>query len=271
MLASQVRIQNEHHHQGAMKYTRDEIVVMAGGHFILGTVGMWTFVALGLDSLWFLLLPLAPCQGSLLSLWAAFGGKGTPWRSVVSVLGVVSYYIVVRRHFDDREFLGIWVAILTLQTLLFVAALLLARLCGLELCRPDSHRMETVLQFSLARAISWMTAIGISLGVLLSLPKWHHLIGEMEQRVCLPCIIVAAASSWSALGRTEFGLRLGCVAISVAIGTFMLGTNWVEFVGIAFELSVLAAWLAVSLAPVRLAGYRLTWRWRFRRFTQAGE
>jgi len=59
-----------------MKYTRDEIVVMAGAHFMLGNVGMWTFVALGLGSkLAVLLLPLAPCQGSLLGLWAAFGGK----------------------------------------------------------------------------------------------------------------------------------------------------------------------------------------------------
>jgi hypothetical protein len=250
-----------------MKYTRDEIVVIASAHIMLGTVGMWTFVALDLDrKLWFLLLPLASCQASLLSLWAAFGGKGTPWRSLACVLGVVSYYIVVQRYTEDRG-LGIWVAILTVQTLPFVAALLLARLCGLEV-RQCSHRAETagsVLQFSLARAISWMTAIGICLGVLLSLPKRHHLVGEMELRVCLPCSIVAAASFWLVLGRTQFWLRLVTVVLSVAIGTFILATLRVEFVGIAFAFLVLAAWLAGSLAPVRLAGYRLTWRCRRRR------
>jgi hypothetical protein len=240
---------------------------MARAHIVLGTVCMWTFAALGLgNKLALLLLPLAPCQGSLLGLWAAFGGKGTPWRPLASVLGVVSYCFVVHRYSDDW-FLGTWVAILTVQTLSSVAALLLARLCGLELSRQCSDRIETacsVLQFSLARAFSWMTAIGISLGVLLCLPKLCHVIGEMELRLCLPCSIVAAASFWLALGRTRFGLRLVAVVLSVAIGTFVLGTSnclWVEFLGIAFELMVLAALMAGSLTPVRLAGYRLTWRW----------
>jgi hypothetical protein len=251
-----------------MKHTRDDIVMMARAHLLLGTVGMWTFVALGLDrKLLFLSLPLAACQGSLLSLWAAFGGKGAPWRSLACVLGVVSYCIVVRRFLDDSG-LEIWVSILTVQTLPFVAALLLSRLCGLELTQQRSPRVDTpdsILRFSLARAISWMTAIGISLGVLLSLPKWHDVLGEVEQRICLACSIVATASIWLALGRTQFWLRLVSVVLSVAIGPFMfggfeLGPFW--FPVIAFEFLMLVAWLAGSLAPVRLAGYRLTWRYR---------
>jgi len=177
---------------------------------------------------------------------------------------VVSYFIVVRWYSNDRE-LGIWVALLVVQTLPSVAALLLARLCGLELYRPGSRGVETigsVLQFSLTRVISWMTAIGISLGVFLILPKWHHLLGEMELRLCLPCGIVAAASFWLVLGRAQLELRLVGAVVSIAIGTFVLGTFWVEFIGIAFALTVLVAWLSGSLAPVRLTGYRLTWRWK---------
>jgi hypothetical protein len=250
---------------------------MAGTHILLGTVGIWSVVALGLaENLALFLLPLAPCQGSLLSLWAAFGGKGTPWRSLVGVVGVVSYYVIVSSYSGDIGF-GVWSAILVVQTLPFVAVLLLARLCGLELSRQCSHRPETGgwrLQFSTARAISWMTAIGICLGVLLGLPKWSRLFGTLELGVCLSCSIVAAASFWLVLGRTRFRLRLVALALSVAIGTFLLGTNigpLSDSLGSAVLLSVLAAWLVGSLVPVQMAGYRLTWRWRLPRISQPGE
>jgi len=81
---------------------------------------------------------------------------------------------------------------------------------------------------------------------------------------------VAIATFYCALGGRWLAVRLLAVALSVALGARLFVASGVgsrSDAYFAMLLADMAAWLLSTLWLIRLAGYRLDWKWRFRRST----
>jgi hypothetical protein len=256
-----------------VKSIHGAIAVMAGVHILLGTAGIWLAVEWDLtdEILGPPLLMLAPGQGSLLALWAAFGGKGSPWRSVLALLVLVAHYAVNDRwvHSSDMEH---WLGVQLLHAIPFLFACLLARLLGIELRRGSRDLAASdspAFRFSVGRTIAWVTAIGITIGVLQILgAQFGTAFGNCEGwSITAATGFVAVASFWLPLGQKRFVLRLLALAVAISLGTFVLreGVGYLSMEWFALLLVIEAIWITGSLIVVRLAGYRWAWRRRFRR------
>ena len=256
-----------------MKHAHRSIIIMAAIHLLLGTVGIWAAVKSGLTGEYFgpPLLMLGPSQGALLGLWAAFGGRGSPWRAVLAVLVVVGHYTLNDRYVHSSD-MGFWLSIQSIQAIPFILGCLLLRLLGLELTEDSGERLlsdSPGLQFSIGRTIAWMTAIAIFvfsmqflgdeyLVALTNLPDWA---------VPAATGLVAIASFWTILGRKRLVVRLLALAVAIGLGTFILrkGVGYLSMEWFALILACEAIWVLCSLIVVRRAGYHWTWRWRFRK------
>jgi len=244
---------------------------MVAIHALLGSAGIWTFIALPLDAsvlgaiLGFPLLALAPSQASLLGLWAAFAGRGSAWRSIVVVVLVVGHYVLNDRVFDSAE-MQFWLAVEAMQVLPWLLAMLVARSLGLRLIREIGGEGD-LFQFSLRQSLGWMTAVAVLLTAMRWMPEDFPTSFLRPSGWAIPggCSLVAVASVWLTLGRGWLPIRLLLLPIAVVAATTILkfGIGFLDVWVYAVLMACEAAWLVASLLVVRIAGYRLVWRWRF--------
>ena len=220
-----------------------------------------------------LMFSVAPSQGSLLGLWAALGGKATPWRLVAGFAAAVACIWAL----GDSD-LAFWACVLLVQMVAMGALLLVARLLGLELAddfRHDSAGESTAegqwVQYSVRSLLSWTAACAVLMSTFHYLPK--EPLGEFFQDAAIGAAIVvsslavAVGALWVTLGSRWPAGRIAGQGLAPVVGTIALwlvvgsrGGLW-EFV--AFCLFQ-AAYLVGSLWLVRVAGYRLVWRRRGR-------
>lgn len=247
---------------------------------VVGIAALIDFVVLPLagpprapDWLDLLIFSMAPSHGTLLGLWAALGGRATPWRLVAGFVAAVGC-VWMLGDFD----LVYWVVVLLAQMVTMSALLLLARLLGLELAdefrhdsAEDSSAERQWVQYSLRSLLSWTAACAVVLATLHYLPK-EPLSTIFEDPPILAAIVgssvvIALGALWIALGARWPSVRIVGLGLTAVTGVTTLwlvvgsqGELW-EFV--AFCLFQ-AAYLVGSLWLVRLAGYRLVWRRRVR-------
>ena len=250
-------------------------------------VALWTLAAVHL--VLFIVLPFwwqrrgsmvstiaIPCwavvlsQGSLLGLWAALGGKPTPWRATFVVIVAASWLSFCGWRGNDLV-KGSYTNSLIGQSFQVMGILLLARFMGLRLSKTEGGDEDHLahLQFSVGQALSWMTALVVFMAAS------HYLkdafAAYFDYRFIsyfLSWLVVALAAIWLICGSRWIAFR--CAMLLLVIG---LGTAWIvqttnsPWWGTVNLLGCEAVVAAPSLAVVRLAGYRLVWYWPFRRST----
>jgi hypothetical protein len=250
------------------------IVLLIAFHAVLVTLTV--LLALKSPEAWLpewigeVLLMWFPSQGILLSVWAALGGRGTPWRALVAMLAVI---ICARMLLNELDFA---LVLFTSQMMNLTPILLIARLTGLELQHPATRHASGDMQrfqFSLRRLLAWTTALAAVLGATHYFPEDFDFSDYFNQESCAihaSCGLVALMSIWTSLGRRWRVLGLISCGLAVGIGTVAL-EHYVGFLGYLMFARLLiyqALWTTGSLCVVRWAGYKLTWRWRFRRQAQ---
>jgi hypothetical protein len=215
------------------------------------------------DVFLYALFMLGPSQAILFAFWVALGGGKFLWRVVPAVVGLVVYMWCFKTA--DQE----WLITTMVQLGIGVVLLLAGRVTGLELSKasdmPDDSRP---FQFYVRDILAWTTALAVVLSALRCMTT-DWLFGRSMQNgfaIFGSVTFVAAASMFCSMGRRWMIVRIALLALSIGFGVVVLlratGDNrmWL----FPAMLGLMAAWLCGSLFVVRLAGYRLTWRWRFR-------
>ena len=212
-------------------------------------------------------------HGSLLAVWVAFGGKGSPWRLVAAVVGAIAW-IWIEYNSEFRSDMPVEIIITSAQMVMSSALLLIARLLGLELA--DVLRIETApnvpsgrpwVQFSLRSLLSWTAALAVMLGMLHYLPSElvFHLRDPFElSAIFSGRLLVVLGALWIALGTRWPTVRIMVMALTVAaaLATWYLVAGQAELWEFLLFYHAQAAYLVGSLWLIRLAGYRLVWRRR---------
>jgi hypothetical protein len=204
---------------------------------------------------------LTSCQGTLIAIWAALGGKPTPWRAILILVG-----IVVAAQFSGlyryEEFI-----IPIYKMLLLMTFLLVFRLIGLELELPPIElRHARPLQFSIWQLMVWTTVFTIAMSAFCSLPKYVvHSFLERFQRIQLLYTMIELgihlALIWFIFGQGRMIFRIFAIALAIGIAKVI---NLYDFRGFIWE----AAWTIASLLVIRWAGYQMTWHWRLRNYQE---
>ncbi len=210
------------------------------------------------------LFMLGPSQATLLALWVMLGGGRFLWRALPTVLGVILYLWCFERA--DRE----WRMITFVQMCIWGVLLLVARFTGLELVRSSLRSSASrPFQFYIRNLLMWTTALAIVLSVLRCLPAdWLPSPNVPDPIIVFGSFaLVAGAALYASLGRGWLLARILSLPAAISVGACLLAVTIHErFVWFyALLLGLMAAWLVGSLLLVRLAGYRLAWRWRFSR------
>jgi hypothetical protein len=226
------------------------------------------------------LVALLPGQGTLLGIWAALGGKATPWRLVAAVVGVAGC-VRLMQAIDPQNQTGTWIFIAFAQMVPVATLLMVAHFLGTELTVPSAFHPPQPgephprwAQFSLRSLFSWTTAMALLLGSL------HCLLGEslrwmfrdpefISDLAAILCsgTLIGLGAIWLALGTRWPPARHAVLLVTTlsAIGVLCLRpglSEEVEFVLV--HCSAQVSWVIGSLLLVRLAGYRLVWRRRVR-------
>ncbi len=145
-----------------MNYPRLAVCAMAAIHVLLFFVLLWRWERL---DAWpwieYGRLAVFSCQGCLLGLWAALGGKGTPWRvvAVIATAAAWDWYVGL----PERTLVTRATSTLIGQMFLVMGVLLLARLAGLRLGKVehDGNDRASRFQFSIGQTLSWTTAMAV--------------------------------------------------------------------------------------------------------------
>ncbi len=252
-----------------MKRPRFAITIMAAVHLLLFGLLLLSWKPLE-GSLWIIFSCMAvfSSQGYLLGLWAALGGRPTLWRAtlIVIVAGICGWFTHRYQNGDYSLAIGFATYILTGQTFLVMGVLLLARFMGLGLNKTEDRTGH--LQFSIGQVLSWTTALAVFMGATHYLKDFFATYFS-KREICMSAsfLAVGLAAMWLMCGNRWIAVR--CFMLLLLIG---LGTAWIvrgERMPLRWEAAILlgceAGVTAASLVVVRLAGYRLTWHWPFRR------
>lgn len=208
-------------------------------------------------------------QGYLLGLWAALGGRPTPWRAISLVIVAATWGWFVHYQKGDYSLAISFATIVLLgQTFQVMGILLLARFMGLRLDKGEYGNENPIrhLQFSIGQALSWMTALAVFMGATHYLDCLNILFIDSDVSLPVSFFAMGLAATWLMCGSRWIVLR--CFTPLLLIG---LGTAWiipVEHIAWWEGVTLLgceAVMTAASLVVVRLTGYRLVWHWPFRR------
>lgn len=219
----------------------------------------------------FLLLPswsLVLAQVSLAVLWAATSGKWMPWTTIALFATIACWSPIVGNP------PGLVTGLLLLQAGTLAAAVGVGRALGLRLVLgggislPGAFPAPPRLQFSLGYLLSWVTTVASALGLLsYTLGRGTQISWYLEEwksmtAIALGDTAIALVALWTMLGVGRLRSRISAQFL-VAPAVLAL---W-EFVGGIADLGELVVvclleilWLLLSLAVVRVAGYRLVRR-----------
>lgn len=261
-----------------MKYPRAAICAMAAVHVLIYIlVACFSSFGALIDS------GIVLGQGCLVGLWTALGGKPSPWRVMFVIIAAVGWewYASLAANDAMQQIRSITMLLIG-QTFQVMGVLLLARFLGSRLERVE-HATEVRrehLQFSIGEAILWMSTFALFMGATHYLKDvFRYYYGPFSKpywcQYALYELVVALLATWLALGN-KWTVARWLVLLTV-IGVGMAGLHQIipllprsssalrhpqEYETVyASELMLTAA----SCLVVRLAGYRLTWHWPFRR------
>ena len=217
---------------------------------------------------------VAPSHGSLLAVWAALGGRATPWRLVIALITAVLWIWVTL--WCDTHYAIRLVCIGTIQMVASSVLLMTARLFGAELVGTlDDDVVLAVevdrpwVQFSLRSILSWTAAVAVLLSTLHYFPRESLRIPAENGMLILGTfvgggVLIALGALWIALGARWPVVRwfvLGLTAVVAGIAIFV-SVDFNEGPQIAVFLGSQITFVTGSFWLVRLAGYRLIWRRR---------
>lgn len=156
-----------------------------------------------------------------------------------------------------------------IQAVMILAGLLLVQAVEIRLVAssPGAAMERPRLQFSLASMLSWITATAVVLGLY----KWtsqyrYSLFLNLSLVICAGAIIasqaaLALAALWAMLGTARCRLRIFALCIVASGAGFVWVLAFGDSTGDAWPATGMfladTAWLVLSLAVVRVAGYRL--------------
>jgi len=215
-------------------------------------------------------LALVCSQGSLLAVWAAFGGKPTPWRMVAAILVCAAYLWLSIPHSDMDPVAYVLLG----QTIVGSVAFWGLRLAGVGVTRisADASACDPAaggrrLQFSLRWLLEWTTGVAVLLGMLHYLPE-DSPDEFFQPQVWIvffaPGTVVAVVALWTALGTRWLGLRIavaGVIVFTAAISLWLYISH-ADLWKFCFFFVSQALWMIGSLAVFRAAGYRVSLRWK---------
>lgn len=220
------------------------------------------------------LFSLAFSQVSMAAIWAGLGETSLPWR-LAGLVGVVTLWSVALAM-DTVAGWGRdhWGVLLLGHALPILSIFLVIRARGGRLAdhtRMNTKPEESRWQFSLGHLFAWLTATGVSLGLLRYTIGFDSLIADRYWYVILvfcPCnAVVSLATFWAALGNKWLVWRVVvlCLAAGVVLplplvsgGTMAAFHPWV----ILWIPHVV--WLLAWLSVLRMAGIRFVRRDRGR-------
>jgi hypothetical protein len=245
-----------------LKNTRLTISAMAAVHLLLLmllflTIEWWEGSQWIGDSC----LGLVASQGYLLGLWAALGGRPTSWRAILLLLIAECARVVPWWHLLVPPNIVItWIG----QAFQATVILLAARFLGLGLTnREEDGTTQQRLQFSVGQALSWVAGLAVFMGAM------HYLADPFRDYYATGSfpssgLAVPLAAMWLILGNRWTELRcFTLLAIIVFWIVSFVRAGDMPWWQAANLLGCEAATTAASLVVVRLAGYRLVWRWHF--------
>jgi hypothetical protein len=216
---------------------------------------------------------LLASQAFTLAVWTALGGKRTFLRIMLTTVGMVALmqlgYGCVRIH-DFRSFL----VFLMPLTAAVCAVFLVLRLLGLELklfIDPDEPR--GVFQFSLFQLMALTLTLAVCLSALKYLPEDNIYFSQKTLLLTGNCIFVGMVSVGLVFFRRWLPLRILAFPFTVILATALIRFQfyaYIQFFEVLFFFTVLSIATMISMAAVRWAGYRMTWRWRFRMARSGG-
>ena len=219
---------------------------------------------------------LCIAQVGLVAIWTGFGGKSLPWRilALILTIGLWSRLLAWTDDFyDDASVVNACTCLLVAQSIVILIPLGALRLRGVRLVRScDEHPSEQVapargpLQFSLGHLLSWITVVGVVLGLAQYTLEFEELMGLLSaNRWVLPVVAVGhgglvLAGLWAVLGTARLRLRWLVALVAVA-GTIVATLLWpghqdpLTYSGLCL---VQVLWVVGSLSVFRVAGYRMT-------------
>jgi hypothetical protein len=232
--------------------------LMLSGHRPPGEIGAVVVLAILL------------AQGSLLAIWAAFGGRATPWRfaGVVATLAVATLLLkkLTSSSALDPQTWGYFMLANMIGT---SAPCLLLRFLGLQVVRPlaqDSGAVPYRFQFSLRSLLEWTAAVAVLCSMLQIMPadfrqeftgaRWYRMV-----IVFAVAGLVSVVWLWVALGARWLALRLALLALTLAaVTTLILMTHPPSILFIVALVASHAGCLFGTFLAVRTLGCRLLWR-----------
>ena len=217
-----------------------------------------------------LIVSLVSSQGSLVGMWAAFGGPARPWRLLITTLAALGWAWLLEEAFpeSDARYWGYFLFAQTVGTSLPLVGL---RFCGLAIARHkpgDSAPEMQKLQFSLRALLAWTTALAALMGIVQMMPREFRETFTSPEQVLPACgmfaalAMLAVGALWIALGTRWPVARVamfGLAAIAAVVGISALLHSPGALVILALPF-LCGLWLVGSLWPFRVLGYGLAWR-----------
>lgn len=228
---------------------------------------------------WFesMFMTLALSQIGLVAAWTGWGRTPMPWRLVGLTLALAGWAgmgaAVIRASGTNLERASMVAGFLTIYAVAVLVIILLARAWGLRsttvaelTAKRDPVPRRPRFQFSLRNLFAWTTAVAVIVG------GFRHLLGPASLRGILwhwtPATalfgghaVLASVAVWTILGSRRPNER--AAVLCATIGLVMLDDWNIPHAGVT-DLLILVlvhpAWSLLSLAVVRVAGYRLVWR-----------
>ncbi len=212
---------------------------------------------------------LGPCQGALLALWIALGGRRSYLR-VILAAAAVGVYLGSLSPIGQHSWATGWLALTTGEMALLTAILLVAHWTGLELTSTaPSPSVGPRFQFYLRDIFAWTTALAAVLGAarFLHLRGWSPTFMRANYlAACVMLSAVALAFFWAVLGQRRIIARILVVPAVVVAELACLVTlparHRASLLAEFGAYAVLGVLLVASLSVVRWAGCRLSWQWR---------
>jgi hypothetical protein len=221
---------------------------------------------------------VGPSQGTLFALWVALGSKRTVARVLVAVAGIVVYLSCFHDLAQD------WLLDTIGQAAVLTSILLLARLTGLGLDHTSNSPVAPrPLQVSTWDVLVWTTVFAVVLIAIRFLspaspPPSEDIAPDSAMAVpitapplypaALAITLVTIPSIWLGLGKKWLAARVLLLPMMICLSAAVLSVAfgyWKFYLSRTIALTGISVWLLASLSVVRLAGYSLTWQWRFRR------
>lgn len=209
-------------------------------------------------------------QGSLLGIWAAMAGCGTPWRFSLLIFVLVggTWFVALPDRSQPRP--EIWLYFVLAQMLGTCVPFFVLRFFGLQVrqSEPDPALPRRFRpQFTIMAMLQWMAAVAVLFGTVPLMPEEFRRAFTSPREVSLVLgvfgidAIIGVTALWLTLGNGRLALRIiAMLVIAVALAVFLVAHSGTDIAFIISFSVLYPLWLLASLAVLRRLGYRVGWR-----------